>query len=184
MKYRVIKRTESDGQTWFYPQYRKWFHWRMFTYEHYVTDLMVNTRKEVRRFKDIESAFMFIDNQPCVDICVDRYKDACNTVGEVAQQVFRLRIYRDTTSDDVDKFFESIGKGYLYHASKETLCATGNSGIVIYMGITCGWRLFELKPNDILLYSAGDLFRVPSWFFDELTILCNKDEVQKEASSN
>ena len=184
MTYRVIKRMEADGQTWYYPQYRKWFWWRMFTYERYVTDLEVNTRKEVRRFKDIESAFVFIDNRPCVDISVDRYKDACKTVTEVAQEVYRLRIYRDTTSDDVDKFFESIGKGYLYHAHQETLAETGKSGIVIYMGITCGWRLFELKPYDILLYSAGDLFRVPSWFFDELNVLIKKDEVQKETSSD
>jgi hypothetical protein len=167
MKYRVIKRTEADGQTWYYPQYKKCFLWWMFTYYQYVCYGQYALKK-VRRFKDIESAFVFIDNQPCVDICVDRYKDACKTVDMVESEVFRFDIYKDTTAEDVNKFLKSIGKSYIYTAYDETLVSNGKAGIVIYKGFANQFRLLELEPLEILLCNGDHLYKVPSWFFTEI----------------
>lgn len=168
MKYRVIKRTEADGKTWYYPQYRKWFRWRMFTYEMGVGYRKAFMCEKVQRFKDIEAAFVFIDNQPCSDIVVDRYKDACKTVDMVESEVFRFDIYKDTAAEDVNKFLESIGKSYMYTAYDETLVSNGKTGIVIYKGIATQSRLLELEPLDILLCNGDYFYKVPSWFFTEI----------------
>lgn len=168
MKYRVIKRTEVDGQTWYYPQYKRLFRWRMFKYERDSTGFELYTIRDVRKFNDIESAFRFIDNKPCTDIVVDRYKDACKTVDMVESEVFRFDIYKDTTAEDVNKFLKSIGKSYMYTAYDETLVSNGETGIVIYKGIVNQFRLLELEPLEILLCNGDHLYKVPSWFFTEI----------------
>lgn len=73
MKYRVIKDMDAEGQTWFFPQYKKLFRWRFFIRRSAPIELakMGDFDKRTKFFK-VEDAFAFIDKKPLQNLVVKR----------------------------------------------------------------------------------------------------------------
>lgn len=72
MKYRVIRRTEANGKTWYYPQYKEWLRWRYF-YKYIIAfGEIAGVSNNPLKAERAEDAFAFIDKRPLQNLVVKR----------------------------------------------------------------------------------------------------------------
>lgn len=74
MRYRVIKRTEADGRTWYYPQYKRWFRWRYFYKDFIAYGEIIGVSNKPLSSERAEDAFAFLDKKPLQNIIVKEKK--------------------------------------------------------------------------------------------------------------